>query len=90
MTKTDQIMRQVAILVDVENGTDKCNGFHETYDKLRTMVEDAVKGHARYEYVRMLNAREFGALCRENITMGIPFDDLVDRAILIEGNVNEN
>ena len=41
MTKVDKIMAQVAILIDVEKGNG--NEFHTTYDKLRAMIEAAVK-----------------------------------------------
>lgn len=86
MTKTDEIMAQVVDVIHASTG----DRYYAEKAKLRAIIEDVVKGHARYEHVRMLNAREFSALYRENITTGVPFDDLVDRAILIEGNVNEN
>ncbi len=37
-------------------------------------------GHARYEYVRTLNPHQFADLVRENISTGVAFDALVDRA----------
>lgn len=40
-------------------------------------VEEAAIGHARYEYLRTLNPREFAVLWDESIYD--PFDDLVDR-----------
>jgi len=40
--------------------------------------EETVIGHARYEYVRKLNPREFAALYDEALH-GDRFDDLVDR-----------
>lgn len=37
--------------------------------------------HARYEYVRRLNPRQFAELHEENIKSGVAFDELVDRRI---------
>ena len=41
-------------------------------------VEEGAIGHARYEYLRTLNPREFAALCNEALA-DERFDDLVDR-----------
>jgi hypothetical protein len=37
------------------------------------------KSAALYEKLRVLNPRQFAALWAENITTGVPFDDLVER-----------
>ncbi len=89
MTKADEIMKQVDIMTDnLVYGS--IVSYLEEISKLRTMIEEVAKGHARYEYVRSLNAREFCTLCHENITSGVPFDHLVDKEIQMVGNVNEN
>ena len=36
-------------------------------------------GWIRYEKLRRLSPREYGELCNKNMTLAIPFDDLVDR-----------
>jgi len=61
---------------------------HDLIDRMRKSapsataappVEEKAVGHARYEYVRTLNPREFAALYDESL-MGVhQFDDLVDR-----------
>ncbi len=35
-------------------------------------------GWLRYEKLRRLSPREYRELCNKNMTMAIPFDDLVD------------
>jgi hypothetical protein len=50
-------------------------------DSLRVELEEAQKGHARYEYMRKITPQEFKARWLENLKGNVRFDDLVDAAI---------
>ena len=58
-------------------------------EQLERELAEAKKGHARYEYVRMLNGRQFNGICIANVCDGIPFDDQIDAGIAAINGVKE-
>lgn len=57
---------------------------HEAEEKvthLERELADAQKGHARYEYMRKLNVRQFQEIFICNLSGEYHFDDLIDAAI---------
>lgn len=50
-------------------------------EQLELELAEAQKGHARYEYVRKLNVRQFQEIFIRNLSGEYHFDDLIDAAI---------
>lgn len=50
-------------------------------EQLERELAEAQKGHARYEYVRKLNAQQFKEIFICNLAGVIRFDDLIDQSI---------
>lgn len=53
----------------------------EQLEQLERQLIEAKKGHARYEYVRKLNVRQFQEIFIRNLSGEYHFDDLIDAAI---------
>lgn len=49
--------------------------------QLSRALDEVVQMAERYEALRLLNPRQFTDLCKQNITQGIPFDNLVDELV---------
>ena len=54
---------------------------NERIEQLERELAEAQKGHARYEYVRKLNVRQFQEIFIRNLSGEYHFDDLIDAAI---------
>ena len=65
----------------VEHHTKQIVFAADRIEQLERELIEAKKGHARYEYVRKLNAHQFQKIFTMNLTSAVRFDNFIDAAI---------
>lgn len=78
LAKMDQAKRELSAEKVHHILTAQC--LREELAEASAKIKELAIGHARYEYLRKLNPRQFTELYQQNISTAVPFDTLVDEA----------